>query len=185
MNIPKIQFALCHISGDSIQRGNTRHLRGPKYLCRKCTWNVGLSFGVRFAELFAKERLQCRWCPLNRIDISTNAVTNTGGFLRRERLNFHLSVEGKINQTISCNKKSFYNSAIFVWVSTSISMRTQSWCAWKSGIKFRAIAVFHEVEWRHQNLTVLYTFLKVLKRRSCLKIKSFFGWWSFSLVVWT
>ena len=100
VNMPKIQFALCHISRDSIRRGNTWHLRRPKYLCRKCTWNF--SFGGRFAELFAKERLQCRWCPLNRIDISTNAVTNTGGFLRGERLNFHLSIEGKINQTISC-----------------------------------------------------------------------------------
>ena len=32
--------------------------------------------------------------------------------------------------------------------------------------------------------TVLYTFLMVLTRRIYLKIKSFFGWWSFSLVSW-
>ena len=32
--------------------------------------------------------------------------------------------------------------------------------------------------------TVLYTFNKVLTRRICLTIKSFFSWWSFSLFSW-
>ena len=32
--------------------------------------------------------------------------------------------------------------------------------------------------------TVLYTFPKVLTRRICLTIKSFFSWWSFSLFLW-
>ena len=32
--------------------------------------------------------------------------------------------------------------------------------------------------------TVLYTFPKVLKRRICLTIKSFFSWWSFLLFSW-
>ena len=32
--------------------------------------------------------------------------------------------------------------------------------------------------------TVLYTFLKVLTRRICLTIKSFFSWWSFPLFLW-
>ena len=32
--------------------------------------------------------------------------------------------------------------------------------------------------------TVLYTFPKVLTRRICLTIKSFFSWWSFPLFLW-
>ena len=32
--------------------------------------------------------------------------------------------------------------------------------------------------------TVLYTFTKVLMRRTCLIIKSFFSWWSFPLLSW-
>ena len=32
--------------------------------------------------------------------------------------------------------------------------------------------------------TVLKTFLKVLTRRICLTIKSFFSWWSFPLFLW-
>ena len=36
----------------------------------------------------------------------------------------------------------------------------------------------------HILLTVLCTFLKVLTRRICLTIKSFFTWWSFPLFSW-
>ena len=36
----------------------------------------------------------------------------------------------------------------------------------------------------HILYTVLYTFPKVLARRICLTIKSFFSWWSFPLFPW-
>ena len=36
----------------------------------------------------------------------------------------------------------------------------------------------------HILLTVLCTFLKVLTRRICLTVKSFFTWWSFPLFSW-
>ena len=36
----------------------------------------------------------------------------------------------------------------------------------------------------HILYTVLYTFLSILTRRICLKIKSFFSWWSFPLFSW-
>ena len=37
----------------------------------------------------------------------------------------------------------------------------------------------------HNLHTVLYTFPKVLTRRICLTIKSFFSWWSFPLFSWS
>ena len=36
----------------------------------------------------------------------------------------------------------------------------------------------------HILITVIYTFPKVLTRRICLAIKSFFSWWSFHLFLW-
>ena len=61
------------------------------------------------------------------------------------------------------------------------------WSSIKPNQKLRGASSLNSL---HPNIsihilhTVLYTFPKVLKRRICLLIKSFFHWWSFPLFSW-
>ena len=72
-----------------------------------------------------------------------------------------------------------FNSAI-----TKKLQKTQKSLQWRTTNRILGVNSLHPNISKHILHTVLYTFPKVLTRRICLTIKSFFSWWSFPLFSW-